>query len=224
MHELIVTNREGATRAVVRGLDKTLESGLKVLWLLCGGSNVQLELDVFKALKHATRDKLVISLVDDRFVAMDSQNSNWHQLIDGGLNGERAQLEPPVVDWSLSIDDAAHDWAVRLQRRIDDADAVIALYGIGPDGHIAGIVPNGVAVAEREKLVVGYQGHDFPRITTTPLLIPQLDLAIAVVMGDVKKPVLERFQTDLEPAEQPAQLLKQAAELVVYTDQEVGKI
>jgi 6-phosphogluconolactonase/glucosamine-6-phosphate isomerase/deaminase len=218
----MVINREGATRAITRGLDRTLQSNLKVLWLLCGGSNVQLELDVFHNLQHANAQNLTISLVDDRFVSQDSPDGNWRQLLDGGLSDERARLEPPIVDWNLELEAAAQDWAKRLQQRLDEADVVIAIYGIGPDGHIAGIVPQGVAVSEQEKLVIGYEGKDFPRLTTTPVLLSQLDLAIAVVMGEVKKPALEQLQTELPPVQQPAQLLKQAVELIVYTDQEVA--
>ena len=221
MHKLVVTNTEGATRAIARGLDRALKSKLKVLWLLSGGSNIQIQLDVLKRLKYASHHNLTISLIDERFVPLDSPNSNWHALLDGGLNGERARLEPPIIDWDLSLQDAAHDWTLRLGKRIEEADVVVGQFGIGEDGHTAGILPHTAGVREQDKLVLGYEGNDFQRLTTTPALFKRLDLAIGVAMGTAKKPIIERMVTDISSDEQPAQLLLLAHELIVYTNQKV---
>lgn len=221
MHKLVVTNVEGATRAIARGLDRALASKLKVLWLLSGGSNIAIEIDVLKSLEHATPQNLVVSMIDERFVPLDSPHSNWHALMDAGLNGQKAKLEPPILDWDLSLHDAAADWAKRLKKAMGEADAVVGQLGIGPDGHTAGILPHTVGAHEEEKLVVGYKGHDFERLTVTPAVLRDLDLAVAVAMGEAKKPVLERMPTDITADEQPAQLLLLAKELIIYTDQEV---
>lgn len=216
-----MTNRDGAARAIAHGLDSALRRKLKVLWLLSGGSNIAIELEVLGQLKHADRHNLTISLIDERFVPLDSPNSNWHALLDGGLNGERARLEPPIIDWDLSLFDAAQDWEKRLEERMDEADLVVGQFGVGKDGHTAGILPHTVGVEEQTKLVIGYEGHDFERLTTTPALMKRLGLAIGVAMGAGKKPILERMATDVLPAEQPAQLLLLAPELIMYTDQEL---
>lgn len=221
MHRLVVTNKEGAAGAIAHGLDSALKGKLKVLWLLSGGSNIALELQVLGMLKHANRHNLTISMIDERFVPLDSPHSNWHALLDGGLNGEVARLEPPIVDWGLSLHDAAHDWALRLGKRIDEADMVVGQFGIGADGHTAGILPHTEGVHEHEKLILGYKGGDYERLTTTPHLFKQLHLAIAVAVGKSKRVILERMPTGVSADDQPAQLLLAAPELIVYTDQEV---
>lgn len=222
MLSLVTTNVEGATRAITRGLERALSSNLKVLWLLSGGSNINIELAALQMLEHATPDNLTISMIDERFVPLDSPNSNWHKLLDGGLNGQKAQLEPPIVDWGQSLHDAAADWAGRLKAAAEDADVIVGQFGIGPDAHTAGILPHTAGVHEDDKLVIGYKGHDFERLTTTPALFRRLDLAIAVAMGEAKKPVLERIPGDISAEDQPAQLLLLAKELIIYTDQKVG--
>ncbi len=221
MHRLVVTNVEDATRAIARGLDRALQSKLKVLWLISGGSNIPIEMEVLARLKHATHHNLTISLIDERFVPLDSPNSNWHALLDAGLTGEKARLEPPIINWDLSLHDAAADWAKRLSGVMSEADVVLGQFGIGADGHTAGILPHTKGVHEDERLVVGYKGKDFERLTTTAVLFAKLDLATVVAMGESKKPVLESMPSDISVEDQPAQLLLQTDELIVYTDQEV---
>lgn len=221
MHRLVVTNPEGAARAVARGLDRALQNKLKVLWLLSGGSNIPIQLEVLKHLEHATRHNLTISLLDERFVPLDSPHSNWHALLDGGLNGEHARLEPPIIDWDLNLADAAHDFTTRLGKRMDQADVLVGQFGIGADGHTAGILPHTAGVHEHDKLVLGYDGKDYERLTTTPAVFKRLDLAVCVAMGKAKRPILERMITDVSADDQPAQLMLLGRELIMYTDQQV---
>jgi 6-phosphogluconolactonase/glucosamine-6-phosphate isomerase/deaminase len=221
MQRLVVTNVEDATRAIARGLDRALQSKLKVLWLLSGGSNIPIELDVLARLKHATHHNLTISLIDERFVPIDSPNSNWHALLDAGLTGEKARLEPPIINWDHGLHDAAADWAKRLQGIMEEADAVVGQFGIGDDGHTAGILPHSQGVHETEHLVVGYTGKDFERLTTTPALFAKLDLTMVVAMGEGKKRALELMPSNITAEDQPAQLLLETQELIIYTDQEV---
>lgn len=221
MRRLVVTNAEDAARAIARGLDRALSNNLKVLWLLSGGSNVAVEAAVFALLHHATAENLTVSLVDERFVPKDSPDSTWHALLSAGLNERKARLVPPVTDWNLSLADAAADWAKRLKAAMDEADVVVGQFGIGADGHTAGILPHTTGAHEHKTLAIGYKGDDFERLTTTPAVFRALDLAIAVAMGEPKKPVLERMVTDVADEEQPARLLLLAKELIVYTDQDV---
>lgn len=221
MHKLVVTNTEEPTRAIARGIDRALGSGMKVLWLLSGGSNIGIELAVLGQLQHATAQNLVISLIDERHVALDSPDSNWHQLTSQGLNDHKARLVPPIIDTNLDLLAAAHDFGVRLGTEIAQADAAIGQFGIGADGHTAGILPRSMGVHEGHSLVIGYEGPDFQRITTTPALFRQLNLAIAVAMGQDKRDALQKLDSDASDDDVPARLLLQAKDLIVYTDQPV---
>jgi hypothetical protein len=71
-------------------------------------------------------------------------------------------------------------------------------------------------VHEHDKLVLGYKGKDYERLTTTPHLFKQLHLAIGVAMGESKKPILQRIPTDISADEQPAQLYLGAGTYYVY--------
>lgn len=221
MHKLIVTNQEGATQAIARGIDRALSSHLNVLWLLSGGSNIAIELAVLARLKHASPQTLSIGLIDERFVPPRSPDNNWHKLLDGGLDNNKATLIPPIVHTDLGLEAAAEDYRKRLSDALQKADAVIAQFGIGPDGHTAGILPHSPGVHEEAAQVIGYKANDFERITTTPSLFRDIDLAIGVAMGEAKGPVLERMSSDVSADDQPAQLLLLAKELIIYTDQQI---
>lgn len=216
-----MTNKEGATRAIAHGLDSALRRKLKVLWLLSGGSNIAVQLDILRQLEHADAERLTISLIDERFVPLDSPASNWRALLDGGLASGKARLEPPILEEGLDLQAAADDWASRLGKCMGEADLIIGQFGIGSDGHTAGILPHTQGVHEHDKLVVGYQGSDFERLTTTPAAFARMGLAVAVAFGDDKRPIIERIPSEVSPDEQPAQLLLLAPELIIYTDQKV---
>lgn len=221
MNRLVSTNRDEIIQAIARGMDRALENKLKVLWLLSGGSNIAIELEVLSRLQHAMSQNLRVSMIDDRFVPLDNPDSNWGQLLKRGLNSKRATLVPPIVDFNVSLDEAATEFAKRLQEATDWADVVIGQFGIGADGHTAGILPGSAGVHEETKLAIGYEGSDYKRITITPVYFTRIDLAIAVALGKNKTEVIQRIPTDVPPDEQPAQLLLKTKELIIYTDQPV---
>lgn len=221
MKRVVVTSPEGATQAIASGLDRALANDMKVLWLVSGGSNIAIELAILGHLQHATPQNLTVTLVDERFVSQNSPDSNWHQLLDGGLREASVTLLPVIEDSSLSLHGAAANFAKRLGDRLDQVDAVIGQFGIGKDGHTAGILPHSPAIDEGEKLAVGYKGRDFSRITTTTALFEATSLAILVAFGEQKREPLQRLLAE-EGSENdtPARLLREAKELIIYTDQE----
>lgn len=221
MNRLVSTNRDEITQAIARGMDRALGNKLKVLWLLSGGSNIAIELEVMERLTHAMSQNLRISMIDDRFVPLDNPDSNWGQLIKRGLSSKRATLVPPIIDFNLTLDEAAADFTKRLTEATEWADVVIGQFGLGADGHTAGILPGSVGVHEKEKIVIGYTGPDYQRITTTPAYFPKIDLAIGVALGKNKTEVIKRIPTEVSADVQPAQLLLKTKELIVYTDQPV---
>lgn len=221
MNRLVSTNRDEIIQAIARGMDRALGNNLKVLWLLSGGSNIGIEIEAFKQLTHAMPQNLRMSMIDERFLPTDHLDSNWGQLLKKGLSVKRATLVPPITDTNMSLAEAANSFAARLEESLAWADVVIGQFGIGADGHTAGILPGTAGVGEDKKLVIGYEGPDFRRLTTTPALFARLDLAMGVALGQNKKLILERMSTDISADEQPAQLLLKTKELIIYTDQPV---
>src|SRR5690242_14565861 len=215
MNRLVSTNRDEIIQAIARGMDRALESKLKVLWLLSGGSNIAIELEVIARLEHAMSQNLRVSMIDERFVPEASPDSNWGQLKQRGLSAKRATLVPPIVDFNVTLDEAADDFAKRLQESVEWADVVIGQFGIGADGHTAGILPGSAGVDEHTKTVIGYEGPDYKRLTTTPAFFDHIDLAICVALGKNKVPVIERMPSDISVADQPAQLLLKTKECII---------
>jgi len=98
------------------------------------------------------------------------------------------------------------------------ADIKVGLFGIGADGHTAGILP-GSSVLTDSHIVSTYTGPDFQRITITPLVVAKLDVAIAFATGSKKASALSDLQKDLSISQQPAQVLKLANSTYIYTNQ-----
>jgi 6-phosphogluconolactonase/glucosamine-6-phosphate isomerase/deaminase len=116
-----------------------------------------------------------------------------------------------------SIEQTTRAWSGKLSTLLDQSDFVLGLFGIGPDGHTSGILPNSPAV-DAGGLVVHYDGGQYLRITTTPSFIAKLDEAVVYAVGKSKWPTLERLSRSVPTSEQPAQVLKRVPKLTVFTD------
>ena len=64
-----------------------------------------------------------------------------------------------------------------LKEELKRADYKIGIFGVGVDGHTAGILPQSVAV-NTEEIIFGYETPEYDRITITPKTIASLDQAI----------------------------------------------
>ena len=202
-----------------------LNAGRSVLWLVCGGSNVAAAVAAMERI-HALAEPgaielLTVGLTDERYGPVGHADSNWQQLVDAGLNLRKVSAMPVLIGRSLEA--TVVDYAERLERKLGDIRStgglVVALFGIGADGHIAGALPGSPAALEQKKLVVGYRSDTFVRITIAPVVFGRIDVAYALVFGASKKAALERLTGgDLPIAEQPAQLLKQVPEAWLYSD------
>ena len=105
-----------------------------------------------------------------------------------------------------------------LEEEFKKADYKIGLFGIGADGHTAGILPNSVAT-ESKDLACGYDTELFSRITLTFRAIEKLDEVVAFAQGEEKWEVLDDLQKkDIDVKVQPAQILKKVPVLTIFTD------
>ena len=103
---------------------------------------------------------------------------------------------------------------------MDNADYKIWNFGIGIDGHTAGILPHTEAVNSSE-LVCAYNTPLFDRVTITPKVIKELDEAIVFAMGENKWPILEKLEKEFPLEEDPSQILKQVKLLTIFTDKNI---
>lgn len=192
-----------------------LEAGDKVLWLLSGGSAIDLEVAIARKLSNIRLDSLSVALLDERYGPINHQNSNWYQLEQAGFSLPGAKVYRVLN--GREILPTTREFESWLNNAYKNSDYKIGLLGMGPDGHTSGILPGSPALRAKA-LVCAYSSSDFQRITTTAFALGQLDEAVLYAVGRGKWPQLERLQTSISPVTQPAQLLKQVPKLTVFND------
>lgn len=213
------TAAEAATIISAR-IQTALKEGKRVLWLVCGGSNIAVEVEIMRRLHEQAEDRLeglAILPTDERYGPPRHKDSNYQQLTNAGFDPGRAT-------W---VDVLAHD--VPLQETVSfytdvaaaafaNAGISIGLFGVGGNAHIAGIQPGSPAVAPDAASIVGFNWDDFTRLTLTAAILRRLDIAYALVYGD-KEVALRRLEKNEEPFEEvPAKLLYEIPEAYVYND------
>jgi 6-phosphogluconolactonase/glucosamine-6-phosphate isomerase/deaminase len=208
---------EQAAEFIAAALSAPLTEGKQVLWLVPGGSAIVLAAAVAKLLQNVPLTKLTVTLTDERYGPVGHPDSNWLQLEQAGfmpLPG--AQLLPVLT--GASRDETVARFSDVLKEQLAAADYALGLFGIGADGHTAGILPHSPAVISQD-FAAGYDAGQFQRITMTPQAIAQLDEAIVSAMGDTKWPVIDELETTDKPIpDQPAQQLKQVPKLTIFND------
>ena len=193
-----------------------LAENKRVLWFLSGGSGAKVVLEVARQLAGHDLHNLSVTLTDERYGAIGHPDENWQQLLDQGFSLPGATLYRPLINEdSITTTNRFGAW---IAQHMADAHYSIGLFGIGSDGHTAGIKPHSSAVTANVWTDY-FQGDDFERITITLLPISQLNEIVVQASGADKLPVLQSlFTQSLSVIEQPAQALKTAPRATLYTD------
>lgn len=198
-------------------LNLLLTKHKSVLWLTSGGSCIDVSVTVLRHLKLTGAGKLSVGLIDERYVDLDSTNSNWQQLTSSEFSNSALQLYP-ILKPNLSHEATAEAYSQQVEQLFNENDVSFGLFGMGADGHTAGLLPGCPLLSEQKLLVGSYTGPDFKRISLTPAGIARLDQVVLYAAGENKWPQLERLSQALPASEMPAQLLKKFQPLKVYTD------
>ncbi len=200
-------------------LVRELHAGQQVLWLVSGGSNIEASVRVMRTISVRLSQQLSIMLADERYGPVGHSASNWAQLLAAGFNAKQARMLP-VLAADQTFEQAITDYTALATEAFEQADTIVAQLGIGEDGHIAGILPDSTAAHESTALVAGYASPPFKRLTLTFPALRQVNAAYAFAFGANKRAALATLQHQtVEPAEQPAQVLKQLPEAYLYSDQ-----
>ncbi|NTW62341.1 6-phosphogluconolactonase [Candidatus Saccharibacteria bacterium] len=209
---------ELAAEYVAGVLKKHLEKGEKVLWLLTGGSGLPIAVSVSKKMTGINTSKLFVTLTDERFGVVGHKDENWQQLIDQGFSLPTATTYRPLINSDMGT--TATEFGAWLDDRFNEVDFIIGLFGIGPDGHTAGIKPHSPAT-NPVNTAVAYHSEDFDRVTMSFSAIRQIDEAVLQASGDDKQAVMRSLIYDDIPLnDQPAQILKEIPKLTVYSNNE----
>ena len=217
--QFIYTTSESDTgpQKLLDSLSDALSLHSRVLWLVPGGSNIAIAARIMQQLPDALLEKLHIMLTDERYGAVDHPDSNFRQLREAGFDPRMATLIPTLTP-NTALDATVMSYADNFAREADEAGYIIAQFGIGGDGHIAGILPGSPAATTGE-LAAGYHTETFDRITLTFPALKRIDEAYAFVFGDAKRSALEALKHGPLPlTEEPAQILREIPEAYVYND------
>lgn len=217
MKYIHITNTDPVIDYLATTISSHLASGEKVLWILSGGSGGKVCAEVSKRLT-ASLDNLVTTLSDERYVPLNDPDENWKQLIDYGFSVPGATTYRPIQGKDRAT--TAHELGEFIEKAYSDADYKIGLFGIGADGHTAGIKPGTTAV-EADSWATDFSGDDFERITMTFNAVKQLDEIVVQAMGADKAAILKQLlNEDIDSKIQPAQVLKSVKNSTLFTDYE----
>ncbi|MGO3701999.1 MAG: 6-phosphogluconolactonase [Candidatus Saccharimonadales bacterium] len=197
-------------------LTEKLEAGESVLWLVPGGSAMASASRVLENLEDVDTSRLCITLTDERYGAPGHDDENWSQLARLGfvLNSINAYRVLRGEDAETTAADFSH----KLEELFETYQYKIGLFGIGADGHTAGIKPHTIAVTSSD-LAASFKGEDFERITMTAEAVRRLDEVVAYAHGDEKHQTLRGLLEETVPlTDRPAQVLKEVNKATLFSD------
>lgn len=204
-----------AIKLIAEYINNQLEKNAVTL-LVSGGSNIGLACAVRQKLN--IKNILNIGLIDERFGPIGHQDSNWQKLMDAGFIMAGVKLMPVLK--GLAAEETALLYAEELKEAASET-VLIGIFGMGNDGHTAGILPSS-SVIDSNELVEFYRGPDFERITLTPQAFKLFNRIFLVANGQSKVEQIKKLTNhNLPLAEQPAQSLKNNKTTLI-TDQEIG--
>lgn len=202
-------------------ISNALVQGKQVLWLVPGGSSITIAAEVSKKLQSYPVDKLYVTLTDERYGDVGHADSNWLQLEQAGFNLPEANLRPVLIGQDFA--NTVAEFGKVIDKDMQAVDFSIGFFGIGPDGHTAGILPDSPAVSDIA-LTSGYDAGVFKRVTITGNAIDRLDEAVVYGVGEDKWPVIDQLDTDLPVNQQPAQMLKAVPRLIIFNDHKSSQL
>jgi len=209
------TKVEEPARLIADSIMRKLEKGKKVLLFVTGGSSIAVGVKVCELLQGKRVENLTILLTDERYGPLKHENSNWYRLVKNGFNISGAIFIPILV--GEGIISTTKKFNTVLDQQLKIADYKVGLFGIGKDGHTAGILPESIAVLSQD-LASSYDTPIFVRITITPKTIEKLDEVVVWIQGQEKWGVLKDLEKDIDIMKQPAQILKKVPSLTIFTD------
>lgn len=173
----------------------------------------------FDAVSHHALDwsKVVITLVDERFVPPDDERSNHRLVATHLLRNEAANARfVPLYHAAPTVDEAARMASEETAAISNPFDVVIL--GMGNDGHTASFFPNGSHLAQalepntpRGVISMEAPGSGEPRLTFTFSALQDARFLLLHIEGQIKKETLEKAQMPGEEVEMPIRAILRRA-------------
>lgn len=219
MNYIAISSTAPVSEYLTKHLIRALSSNKPVTWLVPGGSAIAVAIEVSNNLSTAGIDlsNLSVTLTDERYGEPGNPNENYSQLLDQGFNVPGAKFHR-VLKSGSSREEVTLAFAETLSHLLNESSYSIGLFGVGADGHTAGLKPHMVNMAT-DNFAASFTGSDFERITLTPRAIKMLDKAVIYAVGDEKQPALSSlYYEEVSSSEQPAQVLKSVRDCTLFTD------
>ncbi|MES2215793.1 MAG: 6-phosphogluconolactonase [Patescibacteria group bacterium] len=200
---------------IAKKIISKLEAGRRVLWLVPGGSSIVATAIAAKIISSHPHENLTVMPGDERFGPVGHTDSNWFQMEKEGFSLPGARLVPLLTGDDRET--TTKKYAENLKKYIAEADYVLGFFGVGADGHTAGMLP-GTPPLRSSEFAASYQAAQYERVTVTPLVIDELDEVVAFAVGENKCPILKNLKQEVPIEDNPVQLLKRVPEFTLFTD------
>jgi 6-phosphogluconolactonase/glucosamine-6-phosphate isomerase/deaminase len=219
--KILRIGKEKAVQVLADKIASELRIGKRVLWLIPGASNIPLAIlamdRIKKSIPAESLADLTVTLTDERFGPVGHADSNWRELLDKGFPFDSVSNVPVLT--GLSRVETTKTFEYSFEEAFRNADVCVAQFGMGADGHIAGVLPHSVGVGSKRS-VVSYDAPPYVRVTLTLDAIRKVSVAYAFVFGESKRQIIADLEAKTVPLDDmPAQILKEIAESYLITDE-----
>lgn len=180
--------------------------------------------------------QLTLTVLDERFSTNPEEN-NFALLTRTQFYNKAQEKGIPCIDTRVQPDETMQDLAKRFEdalrawREKHPDGVIVATMGMGPDGHVSGMMPHpenkelfAIQFEQPETWVCGYDADGKNpyryRVTTTMSFIKeQMDYAIAYITGADKRDSLARaMQSSDAIYEVPARVFHAMKAVDIFTD------
>jgi len=234
------SDQQSSCKAVKEAVEQALKDsgGKPVLFLVSGGSGF----DVLNELSDGFFDtRVTVGVVDERF-STDPTVNNFLQLQKTEFYKKILAKGVSLIETIPQNGEAIEEMAKRFEgdlkawRTAHPDGVMVALLGIGRDGHTAGMIGNPddkrsfqFMFEDDSVWVVGFDAgnrNQYPlRVTTTMPFLRKLDTVIVYAVGVAKKDALTAI---LAPTgdlyKTPGRIIQELAHCLLYTDQAVDTV
>jgi 6-phosphogluconolactonase/glucosamine-6-phosphate isomerase/deaminase len=203
-----------------------------VLFMVAGGSAMPI---VEKINPEFLSDLLTVTVTDERFTT-DIEHNNFDTLQTTYFYNELIQVGAYCINTSVVEGDTLELHAQRFEKNINEwrkefpKGIIIGLFGMGTDGHIAGVIPGIYAEGEFTERFLGDRtvatvtdttGKSAfeHRVTVTLNFMKEIDFPLVYLSGDAKADALRKAidpHTDITQV--PAKIIQELKSPVIFTD------
>ncbi|MEJ5102762.1 6-phosphogluconolactonase [Chryseobacterium sp. MYb328] len=209
--------------------EQSIQKHGKFVTAVSGGSSPKAIFSLLATPEYADKidwSKVYIFWVDERWVALDDEKSNFKMTLETLLNKVPAHKDQifPMYKNGTEPEDYAKEYEMQIRNTLGEEGVFdFILLGMGDDGHTASLFPGEAVLDEKEKWVAAYylKPQEMFRITLTEPIINKADHILIVTFGASKKHALnEVLNGEYNPKLYPLQLIEKKDGVQIFTDKE----